>query len=102
MLKRIWRDEEGLAMVVSMMVAFVVLLLATVIFGQSIHTSGMSAYGRNRLTAVDAAEAGLNYWYNYIDQTKLWVRGETLPWAYSKGAVEAARKHALTFTKPDS
>ena len=38
---------------------------------------------------------------NYTDQTKLWVRGETLPWAYTKGAVEAARKHALTFTKPD-
>ncbi|MGW6279899.1 penicillin acylase family protein [Kribbella sp. NPDC055071] len=37
---------------------------------------------------------------NYTDQTKLWVKGETLPWAYTKGAVEAARKDALTFTKP--
>jgi penicillin G amidase len=39
---------------------------------------------------------------NYTDQTELWVKGETLPWAYTKGAVEAARKNALTFTKPES
>lgn len=38
---------------------------------------------------------------NYTDQTKLWVKGETLKWAYTKGAVEATRKHSLTFTKPD-
>ncbi|MEV5965013.1 penicillin acylase family protein [Kribbella sp. NPDC051952] len=39
---------------------------------------------------------------HYTDQTELWVKGETLPWAYTKGAVEAARKDALTFTKPES
>lgn len=38
---------------------------------------------------------------NYTDQTELWVKGETLQWAYTKGAVEATRKHSLTFTKPD-
>ena len=38
---------------------------------------------------------------NYTDQTNLWVRGETLPWAFTKGAVEARRKHTLTFTKSD-
>ena len=38
---------------------------------------------------------------NYTDQTELWVKGETLQWAYTKGAVEATRKHTLTFTKPD-
>ncbi|MFI5713984.1 penicillin acylase family protein [Kribbella sp. NPDC051620] len=38
---------------------------------------------------------------NYTDQTDLWVRGETLPWAYTRGAIEAARKHTLTFTKPE-
>ncbi|NUR95363.1 MAG: penicillin acylase family protein, partial [Kribbellaceae bacterium] len=38
---------------------------------------------------------------NYTDQTDLWVKGQTLPWAYTKGAVEATRKHSLTFTKPD-
>ncbi|GAA1550034.1 penicillin acylase family protein [Kribbella lupini] len=38
---------------------------------------------------------------NYTDQTELWVKGETLPWAFSKGAVEAKREHTLTFTKPE-
>ncbi|GAA1618050.1 penicillin acylase family protein [Kribbella sancticallisti] len=39
---------------------------------------------------------------NYTDQTDLWVRGETLPWAFTKGAVEAAREHTLTFSKPEN
>ncbi|TWD79090.1 penicillin amidase [Kribbella amoyensis] len=38
---------------------------------------------------------------NYTDQTDLWVKGETLPWAFTKGAVEAKREHTLTFTKPN-
>ena len=38
---------------------------------------------------------------NYTDQTDLWVQGETLPWAFTKGAVEATREHTLTFTKPE-
>lgn len=69
MLIRLRHDEEGIAMVVSLMVAFVVMLLATVILGQAIHGSGRSAYGRNRLTAVSTAEAGLDYWYNYLQKT---------------------------------
>ena len=27
---------------------------------------------------------------HYTDQTDLWAEGETLPWAFSAGAVEAA------------
>nr|WP_238356880.1 penicillin acylase family protein [Kribbella italica] len=38
---------------------------------------------------------------HYTDQTELWVKGETLPWAFTKGAVEARREHTLTFTKPE-
>lgn len=38
---------------------------------------------------------------HYTDQTELWVKGETLPWAFTKGAVEATRKHTLTFSKPE-
>lgn len=33
---------------------------------------------------------------NYTDQTKLWARGETLPWVYSRSAVDERRKHTLT------
>ncbi len=33
---------------------------------------------------------------NYVDQTRLWVDGETLPWAFGRRAVEAAARHTLT------
>ncbi len=69
MLIRIRHEEQGIAMIMSLMVAFVVLLLATVVFGQAVHNSNQGAYSRNRVTSVGAAEAGLNYWYNCIEQT---------------------------------
>ena len=33
---------------------------------------------------------------HYTDQTDLWARGETLPWPFSREAVEAAGEHTLT------
>ena len=33
---------------------------------------------------------------HYTDQTDLWARGETLPWAFSADAVEAATADELT------
>ncbi len=33
---------------------------------------------------------------HYTDQTDLWTAGETLPWAFSRSAVEAAGEHTLT------
>jgi penicillin amidase len=33
---------------------------------------------------------------HYTDQTDLWARGETLPWVFSRDAVEAAGDHTLT------
>lgn len=33
---------------------------------------------------------------HYVDQTDLWVDGRTLPWAYSRDAVEAAGEDTLT------
>ncbi|MGI8523385.1 MAG: penicillin acylase family protein [Nocardioides sp.] len=35
---------------------------------------------------------------NYVDQTGLWARGQTLPWAFSADAVAASRRHTLTLT----
>jgi Tfp pilus assembly protein PilX len=61
-----FRDERGIAMVVAMMVAFVVLLLGTVVVAQAIHNSDQSGYDRERLQSVNAAEAGLNYFYNHL------------------------------------
>lgn len=33
---------------------------------------------------------------NYLDQFPLWQRGETLPWAFSAGAVAESARHTLT------
>jgi penicillin amidase len=45
--------------------------------------------------------SGHAFMSNYTDQTELWVRGDTLPWAFTRGAVESTRQHTLTFTKPE-
>ena len=37
---------------------------------------------------------------HYTDQTDLWAKGETLPWVFSRKAVEAAGKDVLTL-EPD-
>ena len=41
-------------------------------------------------------ESGHAFDRHYTDQADLWARGETLPWAYTKGAVDAAAEHTLT------
>jgi penicillin amidase len=38
---------------------------------------------------------------HYVDQTELWVAGETLPWAYSREAVDAAAEDTLTLVAPE-
>ena len=38
---------------------------------------------------------------HYSDQTELWVRGETLPWAYSRDAVQDAAEDTLVLTPAD-
>lgn len=59
-------DERGLAMVIALMVSLVVLLLAAAVVAQSISNLGESGYDRRRLLSVNAAEAGTNYWYKYL------------------------------------
>ena len=44
--------------------------------------------------------SGHAYHRNYVDQTKLWLRGETMPWAFSKSAIDKTTKDTLTL-KPD-
>jgi hypothetical protein len=65
------REESGVAMVVSLMVAFVVLMLSTIVVAQSIHSLDSSGYDRQRLLSVNAAEAGINHWYQYLQTTAL-------------------------------
>jgi hypothetical protein len=56
-------------MVVSLLVAMVVLILSTIVVGQSIHALNASGYDRKRLTSIAAAEAGMNYWFSYLQTT---------------------------------
>jgi penicillin G amidase len=46
-------------------------------------------------------QSGHAYQDNYADQTSLWVDGETLPWAYTRDAVEAASEHELALIPVD-
>jgi len=70
MLIRIRDDEGGVAMIVSLMVMFVVLLLSVAVYAQAIHNTSQSGYDRKRLQSVGSAEAGLDYFYNCVEQTQ--------------------------------
>ena len=62
-------DERGMAMVIALLVSFVLLTLATVVVAQSIHDSESSGLDRRRLQSINAAEAGNNYYYAYLQST---------------------------------
>ena len=69
LLKRLRDDEHGVAMILAVSVAFVVLILTTVVVAQSIHSIESSGYDRERLLSINAAEAGTNRWYAYLQTT---------------------------------
>ncbi len=69
MLMRLREEERGLAMIMALMITFVVLLLSLVVLAQATHNIQASGYDRKRLTSVGAAEAGIDYMYNYFQKT---------------------------------
>ena len=75
MLTRLRDDEQGVAMIIAVSVSFVVLMLATVVVAQSIHSLDSSGYDRERLLSVNAAEAGTNQWYAYLQTTSVAEHG---------------------------
>ena len=68
-LTRIHREEDGVAMVIAMMVVFVVVLLSIVIFDLSIHNTQQAAYDRKRVTSIAAAESGIDRAWNLVQFT---------------------------------
>jgi hypothetical protein len=64
-------QERGAALIVALLVAFVVMMLSTLIIDQAIHNTGAAGANRARLTSVSAAEGGLNYYYNYLSTTEI-------------------------------
>lgn len=70
MLRRM-NEERGVALVVAMLVMTVVMLLSITVVAQSIHELDASGNDRRRLQSVNAAEAGTNAWYEYIETADL-------------------------------
>jgi hypothetical protein len=62
-------DERGIAMVIALLVSFVLLIVASTIVAQSIHNAESSGLDRRRLQSVNAAEAGNNFYYAYLQST---------------------------------
>jgi Tfp pilus assembly protein PilX len=67
MFRRFRDDEEGMAMVISLLVAFVVLLLSVYVVQLGVHNVGQSGYDRSRLISVTAAESGVDDYYSYLN-----------------------------------
>ena len=59
-LRRRTQDEEGVALVTALLVTMVLASISVTVVGLSVHNSTASGYDRNRLLAVDSAEAGLD------------------------------------------
>src|SRR5262245_29258472 len=68
-LGRLHREEDGVAMVIAVMVVFIVVLLSIVIFDLSIHNTQQAAYDRKRVTSVAAAESGIDRAWNLVQFT---------------------------------
>jgi hypothetical protein len=64
-----FRGEDGVAMVLALMISFIVLLLGTTVVAQSISTLEGSGLDRRRTLAVHGAEAGLDELYQYFATT---------------------------------
>ncbi len=81
MIRRLHQDERGVALIVAIMVSFVVLLLSVAVIDQAINNVENSAADRTRVTSVNAAEAGLNWFFNHFEKTAV---GSLRTTAYSE------------------
>jgi hypothetical protein len=95
-------DERGMALIVSMMVAFVVLMLSTIVVTQSLHSLDASGLDRRRLTAVNAAEAGTAAWWEDLQTNPLSTLDcATKTQTLKSGPSEATFTADATFFAPD-
>jgi Tfp pilus assembly protein PilX len=70
MFAKVTRDEHGIAMITAIIVSMVILFLITVVVQLSIHNVERSADDRRRVQAIDAAEAGIDYYFSYLTETE--------------------------------
>lgn len=64
-------DDDGVALVVALLVTVLAFLLMTGILAQSIHNIVQTGYARKRLAAANAAEAGLSWFANRLTSASL-------------------------------
>ena len=64
-----FRDEDGFALITAVMVSLVVMFLGLAALQLSLHNSDASGYDRKRVQSIDAAEAGIDYYYSYLQAT---------------------------------
>ena len=53
----------------AVVVSLVILMLVTIVLQVSVHNVERSADDRRRVQAIDAAEAGIDYYYSYLSET---------------------------------
>jgi hypothetical protein len=58
--------EQGMAIVVAMVISMIVVTLGAASVSLAIHNSQASAYDRNRVQSIHAAEAGINYYFSHL------------------------------------
>jgi hypothetical protein len=67
-LKKLLRGEEGVALITAMLVTMVVLFLSVTVVQLSVHNQQQSGNDRRRVQAVAAAEAGIDYYFSYLQK----------------------------------
>lgn len=67
MFRRVRREEDGIAMVTAILISGVVLLLSITVLQQAMRSVGQAGYDRRRLTSVNAAESGLDWFFHHLE-----------------------------------
>lgn len=65
------RSEDGFALVVALVITLLVFLLTTAMLADAFHNIVGSANSRERLTAINAAEAGVSWYARLLESTGL-------------------------------
>ena len=69
MVRRVHREEQGLALITAILLSAVVLIMALVVVQLSLHALGTSAYDRRRVQSIAAAEAGIDRYLSLLTVT---------------------------------
>lgn len=88
MLRRI-HGEQGMAMIMAVLLSVVVVTLGTLAMNNAVHNSETSSYDRKRVQGIAAAEAGIDYYMSHLQGA-------------SAGDVQCSMSDSLTGTIPTS